>query len=255
MDIIQFDEPAFNVYFDEVRDWGVRGAGAGGRGPPVHDGGAYLLRLRHQGQHRLEEVAGHAMAAVRADLSPARRVRHRPGLAGMRQFAGSDRADRRCWPGKDVLVGVIDVATDRVETPEEVAATIRRGATRHVPAGAHLALHQLRHGPAVARDVARGKLAALAAGAALVRREFAGDALRRSVPRRSSTPAGPGYLPKSRAVRVHSQRCFVSSTRARSIPVSRSRFRTFLSLRMKHGAGTRPPIIYLEELQKWQQVP
>ena len=53
--------------------------------------------------------------------------------------------------GKDVLVGAIDVATDTVETPEEVAQTIR-AALEYVPRRAALPLHQLRHGAAVARS-------------------------------------------------------------------------------------------------------
>ena len=47
--------------------------------------------------------------------------------------------------GKDVLLGAIDVASDRVETPEEVAATIEQ-ASRFRPGGPALPLHQLRHG-------------------------------------------------------------------------------------------------------------
>ena len=72
--------------------------------------------------------------------------------------------------GKDVLVGAIDVATDRVETPEEVADVIR-SALRFVPADRLLPCTNCGMVP-LARDVARGKLAALGAGAALVRREL-----------------------------------------------------------------------------------
>ncbi len=72
--------------------------------------------------------------------------------------------------GKDVLVGAIDVATDRVETPEDVAATIRT-ALKWVPAER---LHPCTNCGMVplARDVARGKLRALGAGAAIVRAEL-----------------------------------------------------------------------------------
>ena len=71
--------------------------------------------------------------------------------------------------GKDVLVGAIDVATDRIETPEDVAATIRT-ALRYVPAARLYPCTNCGMVP-LARDVARGKLRALAAGAALVRAE------------------------------------------------------------------------------------
>ena len=123
VDVIQFDEPAFNVYFDEVRDWGVAALERAARGSRLHDGGAHLLRLWHQGEHRLEEDARQRMAAVRADVSAAWRA------------SKIDQVSLECanshvpidliglLEGKDVLVGAIDVATDRVETPEEVAAT------------------------------------------------------------------------------------------------------------------------------------
>jgi 5-methyltetrahydropteroyltriglutamate--homocysteine methyltransferase len=73
--------------------------------------------------------------------------------------------------GKDVLVGAIDVATDRVETPDEVADVIRQ-ALRHVPAHRLFPCTNCGMVP-LARDVARRKLRALGAGAALVRQELA----------------------------------------------------------------------------------
>ena len=72
--------------------------------------------------------------------------------------------------GKDVLVGAIDVATDVVESPEDVAATLRR-ALAHVPAARLYPCTNCGMVP-LARDVARAKLAALGAGAALVRAEL-----------------------------------------------------------------------------------
>ena len=69
--------------------------------------------------------------------------------------------------GKDVLVGAIDVTTDHVETPEEVAGTIRCALAHVAPEN----LYPCTNCGMVplARSVARGKLRALAAGAALVR--------------------------------------------------------------------------------------
>ena len=72
--------------------------------------------------------------------------------------------------GKDVLVGCIDVATTTVETPEEVAATIRR-ALEYVPADRLYPCTNCGLVP-LPRAVARGKLRALGAGARLVRREL-----------------------------------------------------------------------------------
>ena len=70
--------------------------------------------------------------------------------------------------GKDVLVGVIDVASDRVETPEEVAATIRP-ALKYVPKKRLFPCTNCGMAP-MSRDIAIAKLKALAAGAALARR-------------------------------------------------------------------------------------
>jgi 5-methyltetrahydropteroyltriglutamate--homocysteine methyltransferase len=69
--------------------------------------------------------------------------------------------------GKDVLVGVVDVATHAVETPEQVAATIR-AALRYVPEDRLYPCTNCGMVP-LPREVARGKLRALAAGARLVR--------------------------------------------------------------------------------------
>jgi methionine synthase II (cobalamin-independent) len=73
--------------------------------------------------------------------------------------------------GKDVLVGAIDVATARVEQPEDVARVIR-SALKHVPKERLFPCTNCGMVP-LARDVAAGKLAALGAGAAIVRRELA----------------------------------------------------------------------------------
>ena len=73
--------------------------------------------------------------------------------------------------GKDVLVGVIDVASDDVETPEEVADTIGR-ALRYVPKEKLLACTNCGMAP-MRREVALAKLRALVAGAALARKRYA----------------------------------------------------------------------------------
>jgi 5-methyltetrahydropteroyltriglutamate--homocysteine methyltransferase len=72
--------------------------------------------------------------------------------------------------GKDVMVGAIDVATDRIETPQEVAATIR-AAMKYVPAEKLYPCTNCGLVP-LSRDVARSKLQARAAGAAIVRAEL-----------------------------------------------------------------------------------
>ena len=75
-------------------------------------------------------------------------------------------------PGKDVLVGVIDVASDVVETPEQVAATLELAA-RYVAPHRIVACTNCGMAP-MGRGVARAKLRSLAAGAALARTRIGG---------------------------------------------------------------------------------
>jgi 5-methyltetrahydropteroyltriglutamate--homocysteine methyltransferase len=90
----------------------------------------------------------------------------------------------RLLKGKDVLVGVIDVASDRVETPEEVASVIGK-ALQFVPKQHLFACTNCGMAP-MDRDIALAKLKALAAGTALARKKLAGrkPVTKRKRPRR-----------------------------------------------------------------------
>ena len=171
VDVIQFDEPAFNVYFDEVRDWGVAALERAAAGlsctTAVHICYGYGIKANIDWKHTLgtewrqyegtfPRLAQSAIDQVSLECANSRVPIELLGLL----------------EGKDVLVGAIDVATDRVETPEAVAATVR-SALRHVPAARLFPCTNCGMVP-LARDVARGKLASLAAGAALVRAELGG---------------------------------------------------------------------------------
>ena len=169
IDVIQFDEPAFNVYFDEVRDWGIatleRAAKGLGCTTAVHICYGYGIKANvdwkktlgsewRQYEQTFPLLARSAIGQVSLECANS----HVPiELLGLLQ-------------GKDVLVGAIDVATDRVETPEDVAATI--GGTGTSPAEHLYPCTNCGMVP-LARDVARAKLEALGAGAALVRAELA----------------------------------------------------------------------------------
>ncbi len=72
--------------------------------------------------------------------------------------------------GKDVHVGVIDVASNTVETPEEVADVLRE-AMKYVPVERLLASTNCGMAP-MPRNVAYGKLRAITGGAALLRKEL-----------------------------------------------------------------------------------
>jgi 5-methyltetrahydropteroyltriglutamate--homocysteine methyltransferase len=171
VDVIQFDEPAFNVYFDEVRDWGVAALERAAQGLPcktaVHICYGYGIKANiewkktlgtewRQYEETFPRLARSAIDQVSLECANSRVPVELLALLA----------------GKDVLVGAIDVATDRVETPEDVAATLR-AALAYVPAERLYPCTNCGMVP-LARDVARAKLIALGAGAALVRRELAG---------------------------------------------------------------------------------
>jgi 5-methyltetrahydropteroyltriglutamate--homocysteine methyltransferase len=171
VDVIQFDEPAFNVYFAEVRDWGIatleRAAAGLGCDTAVHICYGYGIKANtdwkktlgaewRQYEQTFPLLARSAIRQVSLECANS----HVPiELLGLLE-------------GKDVLVGAIDVATDQVETPENVAATIR-AAMEHVPASRLYPCTNCGMVP-LGREIARAKLAALGAGAALVRAELAG---------------------------------------------------------------------------------
>jgi 5-methyltetrahydropteroyltriglutamate--homocysteine methyltransferase len=169
IDVIQFDEPAFNVYMDEVREWGVAALHRAIEGltctTAVHICYGYGIQANIDwkatlgGEWRQYEAILPALAASRIDqVSVECRGSHVPlGLLELLR-------------GKDVLVGAIDVASDVVETPEDVAATIAE-ALRHVPAERIFACTNCGMAP-MRREVAMAKLTALAQGAALARERF-----------------------------------------------------------------------------------
>ena len=91
VDVIQFDEPAFNVYMDDVKRWGIDALHRAIEGLQVPHRGAHLLRLRHQGQHRLEKLAGRRVAAVRGNFPGAREKPPRSGLRRVHPLARADQ--------------------------------------------------------------------------------------------------------------------------------------------------------------------
>jgi 5-methyltetrahydropteroyltriglutamate--homocysteine methyltransferase len=171
IDVIQFDEPAFNVYFDEVRDWGIAALERAARGLPcttaVHICYGYGIKANIDWKNTLgsewrqyEQIFPLLATSAIDQVSLECANSHVPlELVGLLR-------------GKDVLVGAIDVATDRIEAPEEVAATLR-AALRYVPADRLYPCTNCGMVP-LTRAVARAKIGALGAGAAIVRAELCG---------------------------------------------------------------------------------
>jgi len=169
VDVIQFDEPAFNVYMDEVKNWGVAALEAAAAGlkckTAVHICYGYGIKANNDwkktlgAEWRQYESTFPLLAASKIDQVSLECANSHVPLELLALLKG-----------KDVLVGAIDVADERVEAPEQVAATIR-SAMKFVPPEKLYPCTNCGLVP-LDRGVALGKLKALAAGAALVRREL-----------------------------------------------------------------------------------
>ena len=169
VDIVQFDEPAFNVYLADAADWGVKALARAAQGltctTAVHICYGYGID---------------ANIAWKESLGDEWRQYEQifPALAASR----IDQVSLECYhshvppqlmallDGKDLMVGVIDVASDVVETPEQVADTIG-AALRFVPKHRLVPCTNCGMAP-MRREVAEAKLRALAQGAALARERY-----------------------------------------------------------------------------------
>ncbi|MDQ6619080.1 MAG: methionine synthase [Pseudomonadota bacterium] len=171
VDVIQFDEPAFNVYFDEVREWGIAALERAARGlscaTAVRICYGYGIKANTDWKQTLgaewrqyENTFPLLAASTIQQVSLECANSHVP-IELLALLAG-----------KDLLVGCIDVASDRVESAEDVAQVIRQ-ALRYAPAERIQPCTNCGMVP-LARDVARAKLKALGAGAALIRAELGG---------------------------------------------------------------------------------
>jgi 5-methyltetrahydropteroyltriglutamate--homocysteine methyltransferase len=171
VDIIQFDEPAFNVYMEEAATWGIealhRAIDGVGATIAVHICYGYGIPANIQwkatlgNEWRQYEKFFPALANSRIDQVSIECLHSNVPMNLLTLLAG-----------KDVLVGAIDVASDRVETAEEVAAVIGEAA-RYVPPRNIIACTNCGMAP-MRREIAVKKLEALAKGAALARKTFGG---------------------------------------------------------------------------------
>jgi len=166
VDVIQFDEPAFNVYMDAVSEWGVEALHRAVDGltcaTVVHICYGYGIQANIDWKHglggewRQYEAIFPALAASR--------------IGGVSVECRNSRVPMQLLSlldGKDVEIGAIDVADNAVESPEQVAAVIAE-ALQYVPKE-HLVISTNCGMAPMRRDVAYAKLRALADGAALAR--------------------------------------------------------------------------------------
>jgi 5-methyltetrahydropteroyltriglutamate--homocysteine methyltransferase len=169
VDVVQFDEPAFNVYMDDVAAWGLEALQRAAEGlscrTAVHICYGYGIKANVDWKQTLGQewrqyeqtfplLARSSIDQISLECAGSRVP---PSLLGL-------------LAGKDVLVGVIDVATHEIESPEQVAATIREALTFVQPDR----LYPCTNCGMVPlpREVARGKLRALGEGARLARRDL-----------------------------------------------------------------------------------
>ncbi len=172
VDIIQFDEPAFNVFFDEVTDWGIAALERAIEGlsceTAAHVCYGYGIKANTDwkktlgSQWREYEAIFPALQSSTIDLISLECHNSHVPLELIELLRG-----------KKVMVGAIDVANHAIESPQEVAGTLR-AALQYVDADKLYPCTNCGMAP-LPRAVAKGKLEALGAGAKIVRAELAGQ--------------------------------------------------------------------------------
>ncbi len=170
VDVIQFDEPAFNVFMDEATTWGIEALHRAIDGlkckTAVHICYGYGIKANIDwksslgGEWTQYEKIFPALAKSKIDQVSLECINSRVPMKLLSLLRG-----------KDVLVGASDVATDEVETPEKVAQVIGE-AMKYVLKERIVACTNCGMAP-MRRDVATAKLMALGAGCALARQKFA----------------------------------------------------------------------------------
>lgn len=170
VDIIQFDEPAFNVYMQDAADWGVTALERAAAGltctTAVHICYGYGIKANDDWKKTLGDEWNQyelvlpvlAKSSIQQVSLESYHSHVPPHLMALLE-------------GKDVMLGVIDVASDEIETPEQISETIGT-ALQFVAKNRLFPCTNCGLAP-MSRDVAMKKLAALAQGAALARSRFA----------------------------------------------------------------------------------
>ncbi len=169
VDVIQFDEPAFNVYMQDVKAWGITALDRALRGlkctTVVHICYGYGIKANLDWKETLgsewrqyEEIFP-AIAKSKVKQVSLECMHSRVPMELMKLLKG-----------KDLLVGVIDVASDVVETPAEVEKTILKAA-KLVPASRIFPCTNCGMAP-MDREIAVAKLHALVAGAERARKKL-----------------------------------------------------------------------------------
>ncbi|MEY9361867.1 5-methyltetrahydropteroyltriglutamate--homocysteine methyltransferase [Bradyrhizobium yuanmingense] len=166
VDLVQFDEPAFNVYMDEVNDWGIKALERAAEGltcaTAVHICYGYGIKANTDWKETLgSQWRQYEQIFPAIDASPVQQVaiECRNSKVPLDLLA--------LLKNKIVQAGVIDVASDTVETAEDVVKVIE-AVSQFVPKSNIIATTNCGMAP-MRREIAEAKLVALGAGAALAR--------------------------------------------------------------------------------------
>jgi 5-methyltetrahydropteroyltriglutamate--homocysteine methyltransferase len=171
VDIIQFDEPAFNVYMAEAAEWGVKALERAAQGLTCKTAVHICYGYGIEANVKWKDTLGEEWRQYEQVF---------PALAQ----SSIDQVSLECFhshvppelmallKGKEVMVGVIDVASSDIETPEQIADTIGT-ALQYVPKDKLIACTNCGLAP-MSREVAMAKLEALAKGAELARQRYGG---------------------------------------------------------------------------------
>jgi 5-methyltetrahydropteroyltriglutamate--homocysteine methyltransferase len=169
VDLIQFDEPAFNVYMDEVNDWGIKALERAAEGltcaTAVHICYGYGIKANTDWKQTLgNQWRQYEQIFPAIDKSSIQQVaiECRNSKVPLELLA--------LLPGKVVQAGVIDVASDLIESAEDVVKVID-DVSKFVPKRNIVATTNCGMAP-MRRDIAEAKLVALGAGAKLARQRL-----------------------------------------------------------------------------------
>lgn len=169
VDLVQFDEPAFNVYMDEVNDWGIKALERAAQGltcaTAVHICYGYGIKANTDWKETLgAQWRQYEQIFPAIDASPIQQVaiECRNSKVPLDLLA--------LLKNKIVQAGVIDVASDTVETAEDVV-TVIDAVSKFVPKSNIIATTNCGMAP-MRREIAEAKLVALGEGAALAREKL-----------------------------------------------------------------------------------
>ena len=169
VDVIQLDEPAFNVFMDEVREWGIAALDEALKGLNCKTAVHICYGYGIDANIKWKQTLGSEWRQYE-EIFPAIN-NSRVGMVSLECAASKVPMSLiSLLSDKEIMVGAIDVATNRVETAEEVASVLK-AAMQYASPSRILGCTNCGLAP-LPRDIAAGKLNALGAGAALLRKEL-----------------------------------------------------------------------------------